>query len=208
LLVLYRKLKDYRKELSVLNDAIAAYERKQKAGRDKWIQSHPNAASAGRSILRQLEKGTGGIMGMAPDPLIERWMKRKELVTGRITGKKKKKAAAEPRRHAEADEKRQERQEAAARQKSKEREGKAAEVLKRREEQEQKKAEAERQQAEQKRHPSLFVVVLRYLVSLEKIDSSMKQHMAYLNKHYDNGDFLVSGRQVPRTGGIILARSK
>ena len=25
---------------------------------------------------------------------------------------------------------------------------------------------------------------------------------------YDNGDFLVSGRQVPRTGGIIIARGK
>ena len=36
----------------------------------------------------------------------------------------------------------------------------------------------------------------------------MKQHMAYLDKYYVKGDFLVSGRQVPRTGGIILARGK
>ena len=36
----------------------------------------------------------------------------------------------------------------------------------------------------------------------------MKQHVGYLNKHFDKGDFLASGRQVPRTGGIILARAR
>ena len=36
----------------------------------------------------------------------------------------------------------------------------------------------------------------------------MKRHMAYLDKHYDNGNFLISGRQVPRTGGIIIARAR
>lgn len=30
--------------------------------------------------------------------------------------------------------------------------------------------------------------------------------MAYLRKHYQAGDFLVSGRRVPRTGGVILAK--
>ena len=29
--------------------------------------------------------------------------------------------------------------------------------------------------------------------------------MAFLKKHYASGHFLVSGRQIPRIGGIILA---
>ena len=73
---------------------------------------------------------------------------------------------------------------------------------------ERKKAEAEeREKAIADRQPSLFVIILRYIVALEKIDSAMKQHITYLNKHYATGDFLVSGRQVPRTGGIIIARA-
>src|SRR5438132_128033 len=85
LLLIYRKLKDYRKELSVLNDAIAAYQRRQKAAREQWIQSHPKAASAGRSMLRQLEKGGNAVIGRGGNPMVERWLKRKDLVTGRIT---------------------------------------------------------------------------------------------------------------------------
>ena len=35
--------------------------------------------------------------------------------------------------------------------------------------------------------------------------AAMRPHMAYLNKHYAAGQFLVSGRKVPREGGVILA---
>ena len=33
----------------------------------------------------------------------------------------------------------------------------------------------------------------------------MRKHMAWLNEHYAAGRFLVSGRQIPRTGGVIVA---
>jgi uncharacterized protein YciI len=33
----------------------------------------------------------------------------------------------------------------------------------------------------------------------------MRAHVAFLKKYYAAGNFLVSGRQVPRTGGIIIA---
>jgi uncharacterized protein YciI len=36
----------------------------------------------------------------------------------------------------------------------------------------------------------------------------MTQHVAWLNKHYEKGNFLLSGRQIPRTGGIIITRGK
>jgi uncharacterized protein YciI len=51
----------------------------------------------------------------------------------------------------------------------------------------------------------VFVIELIYKAPLEEIDAQMKAHMAFLKKHYASGHFLVSGRKVPRDGGIILA---
>jgi len=51
----------------------------------------------------------------------------------------------------------------------------------------------------------VFVIELTYKVSLADIDARMRAHVAFLKKYYAAGNFLVSGRQVPRTGGIILA---
>jgi uncharacterized protein YciI len=34
----------------------------------------------------------------------------------------------------------------------------------------------------------------------------MRDHMAWLDEHYDAGRFRVSGRRIPRTGGVIVAR--
>jgi uncharacterized protein YciI len=51
----------------------------------------------------------------------------------------------------------------------------------------------------------MFVIELTYKVELEKIDAAMKAHVAFLNEHYQAGTFLISGRKIPRDGGIILA---
>lgn len=51
----------------------------------------------------------------------------------------------------------------------------------------------------------MFVVVLTYEAPLRDIDRLMPEHMAFLEKCYEAGIFLASGRQVPRTGGVILA---
>jgi uncharacterized protein YciI len=51
----------------------------------------------------------------------------------------------------------------------------------------------------------MFVIELIYKVDLAQIDAHMKEHMVFLRKHYADGTFLVSGRKVPRDGGIILA---
>jgi len=54
---------------------------------------------------------------------------------------------------------------------------------------------------------SLFIIDLHYIAPLEKLDEAMKDHVAFLDGHYEAGHFIVSGRKVPRTGGIILARA-
>lgn len=51
----------------------------------------------------------------------------------------------------------------------------------------------------------MFVIELIYKADLSAIDGQMKAHMAFLNKQYAAGKFLISGRKVPRDGGIILA---
>jgi uncharacterized protein YciI len=51
----------------------------------------------------------------------------------------------------------------------------------------------------------MFVIELTYTVDLERIDAHMAAHVMFLKKYYAAGNFLVSGRQVPRKGGIILA---
>ena len=51
----------------------------------------------------------------------------------------------------------------------------------------------------------MFVIELVYKVPLAKIDAHMKPHVAFLNRYYEAGNFLVSGRKIPRDGGIILA---
>jgi uncharacterized protein YciI len=51
----------------------------------------------------------------------------------------------------------------------------------------------------------MFVIELVYKAPLAKIDAHMRAHVAFLNKYYTAGNFLVSGRKIPRDGGIILA---
>ena len=54
----------------------------------------------------------------------------------------------------------------------------------------------------------MFVIELSYTGDLKDIDSRMKAHVAFLKKHYAAGTFVMSGRKIPRTGGIILATGK
>jgi uncharacterized protein YciI len=54
----------------------------------------------------------------------------------------------------------------------------------------------------------VFVIELIYKADLAEIDANMRAHMAFLKKHYAAGNFLVSGRKIPRDGGIILAVGK
>jgi uncharacterized protein YciI len=51
----------------------------------------------------------------------------------------------------------------------------------------------------------VFLIELTYKAPLARIDAHMKEHVVFLNKHYAAGHFVVSGRKIPRDGGIILA---
>lgn len=51
----------------------------------------------------------------------------------------------------------------------------------------------------------MFIIELNYKAQLSEIDARMRSHMTFLRKYYASGNFLVSGRKVPRDGGIIVA---
>ena len=54
----------------------------------------------------------------------------------------------------------------------------------------------------------MFILSLTYLKSNDEADRHMQPHMAWVAEGYDKGWFLASGRKVPRTGGVILARGE
>ncbi len=51
----------------------------------------------------------------------------------------------------------------------------------------------------------MFIIELTYKANLAEIDAHMAAHVRFLKKYYAAGNFLVSGRQIPRDGGIIVA---
>ncbi|CAO5683293.1 MAG: hypothetical protein HEEMFOPI_00898 [Holosporales bacterium] len=51
-----------------------------------------------------------------------------------------------------------------------------------------------------------FVILLTYKVPIDDIDHARNEHVAFLDKYYDAGVFIVSGPKVPRSGGVILAK--
>lgn len=53
----------------------------------------------------------------------------------------------------------------------------------------------------------MFIISLTYTKPLEEVDHLLQEHIEYLKEQYRLGNFLASGRKVPRDGGIILARA-
>jgi uncharacterized protein YciI len=51
----------------------------------------------------------------------------------------------------------------------------------------------------------MFVIELTYKVELSEIDRQMAAHVRFLQKYYASGTFVVSGRKIPRDGGVIVA---
>ncbi|UIJ46819.1 YciI family protein [Sphingomonas cannabina] len=50
------------------------------------------------------------------------------------------------------------------------------------------------------------IITLTYRAPVEEIDRLLPEHVAWLEKGFDEGLFLIAGRQVPRVGGVILCR--
>ena len=51
----------------------------------------------------------------------------------------------------------------------------------------------------------MFIIELVYKADLTRIDKHMTAHVTFLKKYYAAGTFVVSGRKIPRDGGVIVA---
>jgi uncharacterized protein YciI len=54
----------------------------------------------------------------------------------------------------------------------------------------------------------MFILSLTYKKSTDEADKHMADHMAWLKGAYADGTLLASGRKIPRTGGVILAKGE
>jgi uncharacterized protein YciI len=52
----------------------------------------------------------------------------------------------------------------------------------------------------------MYIALLEYTAPVDEVDYALPDHIEWVKKQYEAGHFLASGRQVPRVGGVILAR--
>lgn len=53
----------------------------------------------------------------------------------------------------------------------------------------------------------MFIAILTYKKPLSDVDRFLVAHREYLAKHYAAGDFIASGPQMPRVGGVIMMKA-
>jgi len=51
----------------------------------------------------------------------------------------------------------------------------------------------------------MFVLLARYTKPAEEVDRLLEDHKAWIGRHQEAGRILMTARQVPLTGGLILA---
>jgi uncharacterized protein YciI len=54
----------------------------------------------------------------------------------------------------------------------------------------------------------MFVLLARYTRPPEEVDRLLDAHRAWITRHSEAGRILLTARQVPLTGGLILARGE
>ena len=53
----------------------------------------------------------------------------------------------------------------------------------------------------------MFIISLTYTAELAQIEQHLAARRQFLDRYYQAGVFLFSGRKEPRTGGIIIAQA-
>jgi uncharacterized protein YciI len=54
----------------------------------------------------------------------------------------------------------------------------------------------------------MFIISLTYKVAIENVENHIPEHNSFLQKYYDSGIFITSGRKEPRTGGVIICNAQ
>ena len=51
----------------------------------------------------------------------------------------------------------------------------------------------------------MFIILLTYTKPLDQVDRHLADHKAWVKQGFEDGIFILSGGQRPRTGGALLA---
>jgi len=54
----------------------------------------------------------------------------------------------------------------------------------------------------------IYIVVVTYLKPIKEVDRFLVAHRKFLGIHYASGQFIASGPQNPRNGGIIISKGE
>jgi len=54
----------------------------------------------------------------------------------------------------------------------------------------------------------MFILNLTYVKPIDEVEKYLSSHVSFLDKYYNSGKFICSGRKNPRTGGIILCNAE
>ena len=53
----------------------------------------------------------------------------------------------------------------------------------------------------------MFIIILSYQKPLTEVEKYLDEHVKFLDKNYRENNFIASGRQEPRVGGVILCKA-
>nr|WP_314115362.1 YciI family protein [uncultured Leptotrichia sp.] len=54
----------------------------------------------------------------------------------------------------------------------------------------------------------MYIVSLNYIKEVSEVEKHLEEHVKFLEKYYEMGKFICSGRKNPRTGGVILLNAE
>ena len=54
----------------------------------------------------------------------------------------------------------------------------------------------------------MYIVNLNYIKEVSEVEKYLEEHVKFLEKYYEIGKFICSGRKNPRTGGVILLNAE
>ena len=54
----------------------------------------------------------------------------------------------------------------------------------------------------------MYIVSLNYIKEVSEVEKHLEEHIKFLEKYYEMGKFICSGRKNPRMGGVILLNAE
>lgn len=92
LMVIYRKQKESKKELEIIDQAIKDFEESYLTRQNNWIERNKAAADLTRALAISLGVMDKRGLPVASDPVLQKWLKRRDLLVQRMQKQKQVKA--------------------------------------------------------------------------------------------------------------------